>query len=413
MAFFNLVGKLWNRSGEKRDKPVTVTQCINDKVALDISVKDPNLTVFGEKVVGIRSHDISVAFNYNISTRDVTVTDTGGGTSEYDQNTLKLTPGTGVGKASAQSKNTVTYRPGTEAFGMFTIAFEGGGEEGLSQEIGIMDSANGFFVGFNGEQFSVALRKDSVTTWIPEYSFNGEDISWLAKTKLNIYMIRYGWLGIAPISYYVYFGPEQRWVRMHSIDLTNKQTLPHINTPILPICILSERTAGTGTSKIMRTGSWRGGVVSGEVEPGHRQFAFANSKAGITTTRTNIFTLSNKSTYQGVTNRTPILLELISVASDGAKPVEITVVENTTLGGTPSFADIDENNSVIEVDTAGTTLTGGDLKFASSLGKSDSEVIPLVVYKYHLHPGDTMTFAARATSTTTDITFAVNWGEIF
>lgn len=395
------------------DEPKLYQSFPGKQIMNTIGINDPDLTIFGESVIGFRSHDISIAFNYNISTDDVTIEDTGTGTSEFDQNTIKLTPGTGVGLAQARSRKTVTYRPGTEAFGMFTIVFENGGESGLNQGLGIMDGSDGFFIGYEGSQFSIARRKGGVTIWTPESEFNGEDISWLDKTKLNIYMIRYGWLGIGPISYYVYFGPDRKWIRMHSTDLTNKQTLPHINTPILPICAFSERLTGTGTNAVMRSGSWRGGIVNGGEEDPRRQFAFTNSKAGVSTALTNIFTLSNKNIFQGVTNKTSILLELISIASDGTKNLEISMQENATLGGTPSFTDINTTNSVMEVDIAGTTVTDGIFRFATSLGKVDSEVVPLIIYKYIIHPGETMTFAARAISGTTEVTYAVNWGEIF
>lgn len=381
------------------------------KINLDVISRDPNIGVFGETVVATRSHDISVAFNYNISDHDVDVVTTGTGTAVYDQNTLKITPGTGIGLSQVQSHNTVAYRPGSEAFGMFTACFENGGEAGLIQGAGLMDPSNGFWLGYNGTTFSVVLRKAGSDTY--ESDFNGADISWLDYTKLNIYMIRYGWLGIAPVTYWVYYGPTRSWKLIHCTDLTNKQTLPHINTPTLPVCFFSERTSGTGTASVIRSGSWRGGILNGAGSDFHRHFSYSNTKTTVGTTLTNIFTISNKAIYQGVTNRVNLIVELISVAVDGTKPAEFSVWENVTLGGTPAYTDIETANSVSEVDVAGTTVTGGEVRFTSFLGKVDGETVDMLKYNYILHPGETFTFAAKATSGTTDVSYSANWGELF
>lgn len=399
--------------GDYHPSPRQIIQNAYNPDLKSIRIVDQNVTVFGESVTARRTHDVSVAFNYNISDHDVSTTITGTGTAVHDQNTLKITPGTGVGFSSVQSHNTIAYRPGSEGFAMFTACFESGGEAGLDQGAGLMDPDNGFFFGFNGTDFGVARRKAGVDTWTVGNDLNGVDLTWLDTSKLNIYMIRYGWLGIAPISYYVYYGPTKSWVLIHETDLTNKQILPHINTPTLPVCIYSERTSGAGIAAIIRSSSWRGGVVDGTGADFHRHFSKSNTKTGITSTLTNIFTLRNKSTYQSVANKVAAALEVISIASDGTKNVEIHIHSNATLGGTPVWNDIETNNSVMEIDVAGTTLTGGEPVFIVFLGKADSRVIDLIPYNYRWHPGDTLTFAAKTASGTSDISYSVNWGEIF
>lgn len=385
---------------------------IYDPVKKGVKIADPNISIFGEMVTGVRNHDVSVAFNYNIATRDVIIDTTGTGTVEADQNTLKITPGTGIGSSFVRSIDTVTYRPGAEGFSMFTMALEGGGEVGLDQAIGLMDDDNGFFIGYNDANFSVGRRKSSIDTWTPSSSFNGDDIGFLDPKKLNIYMIRYGWLGIAPICYFVYHGPSREWRLIHATDLTNAQVLPHINTPTLPICAFSERVSGTGTAQILRSGSWRGGVVDGKIGK-FRHFSDKNSKTGIGTTLTNIFTLRNKATYQLITNKVSAIIELVSFASDGTKSVELSLIVNATLGGTPAYIDIDTDNSVMEKDTSGTTITGGHVIATFYLSKIDGDIVPLKEYEYKWFPGDTLTFAAKTVSGTSDISFSGNWGEVF
>lgn len=373
---------------------------------------DPNISIFGETLVGERNHDISIAFNYNIASRDVNTALTGTGTAESDQNTLKITPGTSVGTSSVKSIDTITYRAGTEAFAMFTMALEDGGEAGLDQGIGPTDDDNGFFIGFNGATFSVGRRKAGTDTWTARDNFNGENTSFLDPTKLNIYLIRYGWLGIAPICYFIYHGPSRSFKLLHATDLTNVQTLPHINTPTLPICAFSVRASGTGIAQVLRSGSWRGGVVDGKIGK-FRHFSDKNTKLTVTSTLTSIFTLRNKTTYQGITNKVSAIIELVSFASDGAKSVEIELIINATIGGTPVFSDIDVNNSVMERDVAGTTVADGILLATFYLSKVDGGVVNLLPYNYRWFPGDTLTFAGKTVSGNSDVSFSGNWGEVF
>jgi len=80
------------------------------------------------------------------------------------------------------------------------------------------------------------------------------------------------------------------------------------------------------------------------------------------TTEVAVFTIRNKSTYASKTNYIDILIESVSasIESSGANNLgSIRLVRNATLGGTPSYTDINTNNSVVDYDTAGTTVTGG------------------------------------------------------
>ena len=99
---------------------------------------------------------------------------------------------------------------------------------------------------------------------------------------------------------------------------------------------------------------------------------------------------------------------------DGNKPAEFQLIKNTTLGGTPSYTDISTNTSVVDYDTAGTTVSGGQIIDFGTLGatgtasESGSATTDILVL-----PGDTLTIAVRATATTTDATVAIRWVEDF
>ena len=80
----------------------------------------------------------------------------------------------------------------------------------------------------------------------------------------------------------------------------------------------------------------------------------------------------------------------------------------------PSYTDISTNTSVVDYDTAGTTLTGGQvidfgvLGSTGSASESGSSVTDII-----LLPGETLTLAVEATQGTTDATVGIRWVEDF
>jgi len=102
------------------------------------------------------------------------------------------------------------------------------------------------------------------------------------------------------------------------------------------------------------------------------------------------------------------------VAVDGTKISQYRVILNAVLGGEPNWQYEDENNSIAEYDTAGTTATVGSnsqLILAGVLGKTANTSAILVDYDIHLIPGDTITIAVRTTSGSTDAAVSITWLE--
>jgi hypothetical protein len=136
-----------------------------------------------------------------------------------------------------------------------------------------------------------------------------------------------------------------------------------------------------------------------------------NTKTGVST-ETNILTIRNKATYQTVPNRVIVQPDFITMAVDGTKNATIRVYVNASLGGTPSYTDVRTNNSVVDYDTAGTTVSGGVLVATFALDKTGSLSQPFKEFNFMLMPGQTMTFSAASTANT-DATVSVAWAERF
>ena len=378
---------------------------------------------FGEVEVVEPTPVVQADFIYNVNADVVDSTVTGSGTvTQADSMVVLQTTATTSSSAMVETKRYLKYRPGQGCHVRGTALFTTG-VANSEQLFGAGDSVDGLFFGFNGTSFGIMTRNDSVDTWVAQADWNGDKMDGtggasnptgqnLDPTKGNVYQINFQWLGFGLIEFAIEDATTGRFVPVHQVRYANANTVPSLLNPSFPILWSVENT--TNNTNITLKGASCVGEIEGKIEYLGPTNAIGNSKAGVTTTLTNIITIRNKSTYQTITNRTPINLLKYSISVDGNKPAEFQLIKNTTLGGTPSYTDISTNTSVIDYDTAGTTISGGQVidfgtlgatGSASESGTSTTDIILL--------PSETLTLAVRASATTTDVTAAIRWVEDF
>jgi len=380
-------------------------------------------SAFGEVEVVEPTPVVQADFIYNVNADVVDSTVTGSGTvTQADSMVVLQTTAATSSSAKVETKRYLKYRPGQGCHVRGTALFTTG-VANSEQLFGAGDSVDGLFFGFNGTSFGIMTRNDSVDTWVAQVDWNGDKMDGtggasnptgqnLDPTKGNVYQINFQWLGFGLIEFAIEDATTGRFVPVHQVRYANANTVPSLLNPSFPILWSVENT--TNNTNITVKGASCVGEIEGKIEYLGPTNAIGNSKAGVTTTLTNIITIRNKSTYQTITNRTPINLLKYSISVDGNKPAEFQLIKNTTLGGTPSYTDISTNTSVIDYDTAGTTISGGQVidfgtlgatGSASESGTSTTDIILL--------PGETLTLAVRASATTTDATAAIRWVEDF
>ncbi len=378
---------------------------------------------FGEVEVVQPTPVVQADFIYNVNADMVDSTVTGSGTvTQASAMVVLQTTAATSSSAKVETKRYLKYRPGQGCHVRGTALFTTG-VAGSEQLFGAGDDVDGLFFGFNGTSFGIMTRNNSVDTWVAQASWNGDKMDGaggstnptgqtLDPTKGNVYQVNFQWLGFGYIEFAIEEAATGRFVPVHSIQYANSNTVPSLLNPSFPILWSAENTSNN--TNITVKGASCVGEIEGKIVYLGPTNAIGNTKTGVTTTFTNILTIRNKSSYQSQTNRTPINLLKYTIAVDGNKPAEYELVLNTTLGGTPSYTDISTNTSVVDYDTAGTTLTGGQVidfgvlaaaGAASEAGINTTDII--------LSPGDTLTLAVRATSTTTDVTVAIRWVEDF
>jgi len=242
------------------------------------------MSEFGSMVIGQRANQIEVNFASTGTIGNVlTTANTGTGASDWGSTTVGMaTFSTGVtnpSTAKGTSATTLTYRAGEEVFVYFTASFTTG-VAGTFQRVGLTDEAEGFWIGMEGTSFSISSSTASVITSVAQASWNvdpcssavGSDftsngaVQTLDPTKLNLYRIRFGWLGIGPVEFEV-MSPDGNWVLMHQIRYPNSQAIPSIRTPNLPI---KYWLSSTGSNLVVKTSCIAAGSSTPMVQKGQQ-----------------------------------------------------------------------------------------------------------------------------------------------
>ncbi len=245
------------------------------RLAFDKAVNADRET-FGAGIVAQRNNQIEVDFAQLLADTAVTSTVTSTGTVTQANGLASFSTGTGTtSSASCISNRVVRYKPGHEVFFLFTAVLTAPTSAASEQQAGSFTDSNGYFIGYHGLLFGVTLRTGAVDTFIPVSAFNGDKCDGSLNSKFtrdevaealntekdNIYRIRYGWLGAAPIVFQV-MAPDGQWVTMHTIREPNLATGPSIQTPYLPLQFKVTKTAADATSLVMRSSSWAAGTMA-------------------------------------------------------------------------------------------------------------------------------------------------------
>lgn len=365
-------------------------------------------------------------FVYGINSQTGVSTVANSAIVDTDSGRLRLQSGTNsAGSAIFNSRKPARYRPGQGITARFTPIFTTG-VASSTQIIGAGNVNDGYFFGYNGTTFGVLHRKGGTDTWIAQADWNGDkvnnaEVSFVYDpTKGSPVMIKYPFLGFGNITFWVQHPTTSRWVLVHTIQYSNTVNTIQVGNPSL-FFYAQSLNAGNTANLTMYCGSV-GIFLSGDRSfVGSPKWAWDNNKSSITT-ETNLLTLKNATTYNGVTNRGLIRLNSVSISSSAASGVAVFRLKiNTTLGGSPSYTTINgstadggititSGNSVASYDTAGTTITGGTYQWGSTVDNPGGGDIDLLPYDLFIAPGEIGTFSGFSTITAA-LGMVINWSE--
>jgi hypothetical protein len=331
--------------------------------------------------------------------------------------------------ARLRSKRHAKYRSGLGGVQRFTTLFTAPVAD-TEQYIGIMDESgstaafkNGFSIGYDGTTFGFHRFSNDVKITVPLADWDdpldgsGRSRMVLDPTKLNVFFIQYQYLGAGAITIWAEDEATGNLIVVHRVLYANLNTTPSVENPNFHFTMWVDNKATT-SNLIIKSSSYAY-FIEGKttyLELHQPKFATGEQSSAGVTTDTAIFTIRNKATYTSKTNFIDVFLESIagSIEASSANNLgSIRLVRNATLGGTPSFSDISTTDSVVEIDTAGTTVTGGRELFSFPLaGKNDSVSVNLSDFNIIIAPGETMTMVGNSQNSAT-IKGSTFWKELF
>lgn len=247
---------------------------INGNVLTRISQHD----IFDQIVTTNRANQISSSFFSTANVSDlVSVANTGTATTTMANGKALFQSGTGTTAVnSATTYTNVQYTPGTEVYAMFTSTYTVPTAATSTQFIGLWDIVNnGFYVGYNGTTFGTAVMTGGVQTFTARTAWNGDLLNGAPTSKftrngvpeainltfINLFRIRFGWLGAAPVVYEV-CSPDGDWIVFHTILKPNTSANPSIENPNLPISLRITKTASDSTNLAITCACWAAGTSS-------------------------------------------------------------------------------------------------------------------------------------------------------
>ncbi len=244
---------------------------------LQVAQSNGATDLFGTQRVGSQFNQIDIQFYRSAVVSDLVnvVAPTGTGSASIVDGGLVIATGTGAnGFQRVNSYNTTTYRSGSEEYCYFTGIFTATVNANSYQRLIFGDANNGFGIGYNGTTFGVFSRYKTTDTYYTQAQFNLDSLDGSAgskftragvpealdPTKLNVYRIRFGWVGGAPDLFEV-LSPDGRWIAFHILRHPNFYTRASIANADLPITAEVSKTAGDATNLTLTSFCWGAGIT--------------------------------------------------------------------------------------------------------------------------------------------------------
>lgn len=383
-----------------------------DSISSDVAGNKSFNGIFGSQLVAQRNPYLSTSFFYPVRSNRINDKSVNLGNLTYDNNLFVINSGASTSSIGyVETKDIIRYRAGRDAEAMFTTIFDTP-IDGSSQHVGIFSENDGFYIGYNNTDFVVAHKKGGASFTVKQADFNldtldgnGNSDFVLNKQNINIYRINYGYLGIAPVIFSVYGGHEQGWVPFHVIDLSNKQSVTHIDNPYLPVAGKVANTTNN-TNINVKIGSIYAGVFDGgggnSPDSTSREESLRIAGTTTETGETPVVTVHNKNLFNGKKNYIKSILLYLSATTDGNKAVTLSVKKLTTTPTGGTWKDVGTDESILEYSTDTTVdLTDAELLFPKEMGKVDSFDSFVQNLNLSLYPDEYAVFTLNSTQVTT------------
>lgn len=253
-------------------------------------------------------------------------------------------------------------------------------------------------------------------TFIPQSQWNGDKLDGtgytgvvLDPTKGNVYQMNIQYLGFGAIEFKVEVpslnNNNSTMVTVHTMNNPNTLMTPTFTNPSFPFT-MAVYSAGSTTNLTVECASYAG-FVEGSIETRGNRFVYEGQLAGGVTTGVYhaLGTIMNKLVYNGKSSQIVINLKVfaghIEDANTGAS---LYLIRNGDLVGNPNFVDY-STTSATSYDTSETSVTISNkdkIVAILPLGINESSNHDFINDSITLQPGEWLTLAAKADTTTLD-----------
>lgn len=403
----------------------------NGENSIIVSIADPR-AAFGEISVAENTPTCQVDFVYGINTNLTSNSVSNNATVTSTNGMAILTTGTQVNSvATLTTKEYVKYRPGQGSMSRFTALFTTG-VAGSTQIAGVFgDGVDGLGFGYDGPSYGILYRHNGTDTWIPQAQWNIDTMlggtgsgKVLVPTNLNVYQVKFQYLGGGNIFYYVLNDYTGRWVLVHIVKNAGNSIVPNLRNPSMPVMLEARNTTNT-TALVIKSAS------VGQFLEGPRRFlgprgAIDAANASIpATTQTNIFALRNATTYNGITNYAITHLRQVSISSNDTGTTKGCVTLRVIRNPTTAFASftpyngttanggltITNGQSTMSSNVASSTISGGNVIYTATINIGGSTTVDVTNFELSIYPGDVVCFVAYSTASGPVVGMSALWSE--
>jgi hypothetical protein len=414
----------------------------NGENSLVVSIADPR-TAFGELSVAANTPIAQTDFVYGINSV-ITSNITSGSNAivSVSNGLMSLTANAAGGASMAmfRPKKFIKYRPGESSVTRVTGLFTSGAPANSLQFCGtgfLEPSSNvmldGMGFGYQGSTFGIIWTRNSSIQFIPQSTWNIDTMQGTGKsgftldpTKINIFQLKFQYLGGGNLFFYVMPATSGRWVLVHMIQNAGTLTAPVFRDPTMHAMWYSNCYAVGNNTPVVVQGASLGQFLEGERRFLGPKGAYTYSPTAAVTNNINtqMFALHNASYFNGIPNRSQAHLRSISFGGNGTgtgsnQPngvIALTLIRNPTSGGPTIFApyngtlgnnfggvtgsNIFGQSAISSNVTQLSAITGGNVGFTHvvSIG-GQSGPIEMTDYEIVLNPGDTLCFTANVVTT--------------
>ncbi|KKK62348.1 hypothetical protein LCGC14_3005240, partial [marine sediment metagenome] len=218
-------------------------------------------------------------------------------------------------------------------------------------------------------------------------------------TKLNVFSIGIQYLGAGNTFLYVEDKRTGQAQLVHRMEHAGTLTGPTFTNPTFHLSVIAKTDSGySGGTLTCATSSMAGFIEGKETEFGVRESASA-SATSTGTTPVSVLVLHNRLHFNSARNNIQVFPDHITLINEATKSVLISLILNPTqIDGTVALTDVNAASSVMQFDTAGTTIVGGETLIEFSLSASSSKDLDIEHLGLDIHPGDRWVLSAVKTT---------------